>query len=92
MTIAFRRQYIAKAFFGLDFSDTQSSSLDSNSRPPPFLPGSSSYHLIADDQRYQFETCASGLPIEIRLQIYHLHLVSRFDREKNPSWAIGNTC
>ena len=31
------------------------------------------------------------LPVEIRLQIYDLLLVSRFDRMQNPSWAVGNT-
>jgi hypothetical protein len=33
-----------------------------------------------------------ALPAEIRLQIYDLLLVSRFNREQNPSWAVGNTC
>ncbi|RDL33894.1 Uncharacterized protein BP5553_08262 [Venustampulla echinocandica] len=32
-----------------------------------------------------------SLPLEIRLQIYDLLLVSRYDPAQNPSWAVGNT-
>lgn len=31
------------------------------------------------------------LPVEIRLQIYDILLISRYDRKQNPSWAVGNT-
>ena len=31
------------------------------------------------------------MPIEIRRCIYDLLLVSRFDRERNPSWAVGDS-
>lgn len=89
MGMPFRRQDIAKAFFGLDLSDTQSASVDSN-RPTACRRDSES--TIQLPTTNNIRPALLALPIEIRLQIYDLLLVSRFDREQNPSWAVGNTC
>lgn len=90
MTMPFSRQDIAKAFFGLDLSDTQSS-VNSN-RPMPSRPDPQVTIRSPTTNKTNIRPALLALPAEIRLQIYDLLLVSRFDREQNPSRAVGNTC
>lgn len=88
MTMPLRRQDIEKAFSGLDISETQPSSSDSNrsKRDPRADRPSSTSNGIKP------KPTLLTLPAEIRLRIYDLLLVSRFDRMVNPSWAVGKTC
>lgn len=86
----FRKKDIAKAFFDLDISDSEPStasktpkSRDPNRRiasKPPL-----------DEAKGNDKVTILTLPVEIRLRIYNLLVVSRFDRTENPSWAVGNT-
>ncbi|KAJ5552380.1 hypothetical protein N7494_001758 [Penicillium frequentans] len=89
MTIPFRRQDIAKAF-GFDLCDTQSSVDSNRNRPPPRDPQATAQSLPTNET--STKSAFLALPAEIRLQIYDLLLVSRFNREQNPSWGVGNTC
>ncbi|KAK3940982.1 hypothetical protein QBC46DRAFT_432756 [Diplogelasinospora grovesii] len=91
MTMPFRRQDIAKAFFGLDLSDTKSLLVDSN-RPTPSRRDPQATIRSPTTNETNPKPALLALPAEIRLQIYDLLLVSRFNREQNPSWAVGNTC
>jgi hypothetical protein len=84
MAEPFSRKAIAKAFFGLDVSETEPSSTvrrrcpkKSSKTKAPIQPNQKS--LLLD------------LPVEIRLEIYDLLLVGRFNRWDNPSWSVGNT-
>ena len=78
-----------KTFFDLDLSDEPSTASkipkprDHNrliaSKPPAI-----------DEAKGNNKAALLTLPVEIRLRIYDLLLVSRFDRTENPSWAVGN--
>jgi hypothetical protein len=80
----FGRRAIAKAFFGLDISDAEPSSTVGSQRPKK------SSKSKAPPKTKQ-KSLLLELPIEIRLKIYDLLLVSRFNRWDNPSWSVGNT-
>ncbi|KAI8954980.1 hypothetical protein F4801DRAFT_415847 [Xylaria longipes] len=85
MAEPFSRKAIAKAFFGLDISDAEPSSRVGSQRPKK---SSKTKPPIKTKQK----SLLLDLPVEIRLEIYDLLLVSRFNRRDNPSWAVGNTC
>ncbi len=79
------KKEIAKAFFDLDISDSEPStasktpkSRDRNcriaSRPP------------LDEAKENNKVNILTLPAKIRLRIYNLLVVSRFDLTENPSW------
>jgi hypothetical protein len=91
MAMPFRRQDIAKAFFDLDLSNIQPPSADSN-RPTPSCRDPQVTLPLPTTNEIKPKSALLALPAEIRLQIYDLLLVSRFKREENPSWAVGNTC
>jgi hypothetical protein len=78
------RKAVAEAFFGLDTSDVESSSTAGRRRPKK---SSKTEAQIKAKQK----SLLLGLPVEIRLQIYDLLLVSRFNRWDNPSCSVGNT-
>lgn len=84
----FKREDITKAFFDLDLSSSEPSIPSPTSTPhrnhPVIIPATSNAET---NNKVTFLT----LPLEIRLRIYDLLLVSRFDRAQNPSWAVGNT-
>ncbi|KAI0479372.1 hypothetical protein GGR56DRAFT_374731 [Xylariaceae sp. FL0804] len=80
---------IAKAFSGLNTSDAELTSGAGSQRPRK---SSKSETPIGTKQKCRL----LELPVEIRLEIYDLLLVSRVNREGNPSWPqpwcfIGNT-
>ena len=86
----FKRKDIAKAFFDLDISDSEPSAASKTPKPRD------RNRLIAskpplDEAKGNNKVALLTLPVEIRLRIYELLLVSRFDRTQNPSWAVGNT-
>lgn len=85
MAEPFSRQAIAKAFFGLDISDAEPSSSRVGSQRS--MKSSKTGAPIKTKQK----SLLLDLPIEIRLEIYEVLLVSRFDRRDNPSWSVGNT-
>lgn len=78
MAEPFSRKAIAKAFFGLDISDAEPCV---RSRRPQ------TKALIQSKQK----SLLLDLPVEIRLKIYDLLLVSRFNRLDHPSGSVGNT-
>ncbi|KAH6842905.1 hypothetical protein B0I37DRAFT_383140, partial [Chaetomium sp. MPI-CAGE-AT-0009] len=84
MAEPFSRKAIAKAFFGLDIADDQPSSAVGRQRPKK---SSKTKAPIKTKQ----ESRLLNLPVEIRLQIYDLLLVSRFNRGDNRSRSVGNT-
>ncbi|XXG99515.1 hypothetical protein Hte_005854 [Hypoxylon texense] len=84
MAEPFSRKAIAKAFFGLDISDAEPSSRVGSQRPKK---SSNTEAPIKTKQK----SLLLNLPAEIRLKIYDLLLVSRFNRWDNPSWSVGNT-
>jgi len=86
----FKKKDIAKAFFDLDISDSEPSTESKTPKPHD------RNRLIAstpplDEAKGNNKVTLLTLPVEIRLRIYDLLLVSRFDRTMNPSWAVGNT-
>ncbi|KIN06928.1 hypothetical protein OIDMADRAFT_46844 [Oidiodendron maius Zn] len=86
----FKRKDIAKAFFDLDISDSEPSTASQTPKPRD------RNRLIAskpplDKVEGNDKVALLTLPIEIRLRIYDLLVISRFDRTQNPSWAVGNT-
>lgn len=91
MASPFRRKDVLKAFFDLDVSDTEPSSAKA-SKPGLAPPGPRRYSLVPTTKEDEQESKLMVLPSEIRTQIYDPLLVSRFDREQNPSWAVGKTC
>ncbi len=84
MAEPFSRKAIAKAFLGLDISDAEPSSTVRSRRPKK---SRKTKALIKTKQK----SLLLDLPVEIRLQIYDLLLVSRFNRWDNPSWSVGDT-
>ncbi|KAI4858896.1 hypothetical protein F4820DRAFT_441415 [Hypoxylon rubiginosum] len=84
MAEPFSRKAIAKAFFGLNISDAEPSSRVGSQRPKK---SSRTEAPIKTKQKSPL----LDLPVEIRLIIYDLLLVSRFNRWDNPSWSVGNT-
>ncbi|KAJ5654970.1 hypothetical protein N7490_001999 [Penicillium lividum] len=88
MAMPFRRQDIAKAF-GFDLFDTQLTVDGNRPTPSPRAAQAIIQSLTANETNPTSAFLA--LPAEIRLQIYDLLLVSRFNREQNPSWAVGKT-
>lgn len=84
MAEPFSRKAIAKAFFGLDISDAEPSSTVGIRRLKK------SGKTKAPTKAKQ-KCLLLDLPVEIRLKIYDLLLVSRFNRWDNPSWSVGNT-
>lgn len=86
----FKRKDIAKAFFDLDISDSEPSTASKTPKPRD------RNRLIAskpplDEAKGNNKVALLTLPVEIRLRIYDLLVVSRFDRMENPSWAVGDT-
>ena len=83
MAEPFTRKAIAKAFFNLDISDVEPSQRVRRQRPKKDskrkVPIKNQKSLLLD------------FPVEVRLKIYDLLLVSRFNREDNPSWSVGDT-
>ncbi|KAL4937778.1 hypothetical protein BDV06DRAFT_202233 [Aspergillus oleicola] len=90
MANPFRRKDIAKAFFNLDISNIELSSTK-NENLGPAGRNSSSNFSVETTNKAERKLTLLGLPAEIRVQIYDLLLVSRFNREENPSWAVGHT-
>lgn len=84
MAEPFSRKAIAKAFFDLDISDVEPSSTMKSQRHKKSSEDGASTKI---KQRILL----LELPVEIRLIIYDLLLVSRFNRWDNPSWSVGNT-
>jgi hypothetical protein len=84
MAEPFSRQAIAKAFFGLDISDAEPSSTLGRRRPKK---SSKTKAPVKTKQK----SLLLDLPVDIRLEIYDLLLVSRFNRWGSPSWSVGNT-
>jgi hypothetical protein len=84
MAEPFSRKAIAKAFFGLNISNAEPSSTLGSQHPKK---GSKTEAPIKTKQK----SVLLDLPVEIRLEIYDLLLVSRFNRWDNPSWSVGNT-
>lgn len=76
MASPFRRKDIAKAFFDLDISDTESSS----------------YLSAKTTNKGKQKLTLLALPAEIRIQIYDYVLVGRVDRESNWPLVVGKTC
>jgi hypothetical protein len=88
--IPFKRKDIAKAFFDLDISDGEPSTASKTPKPRDRNRLIASKPLL-DEAKGNNKVALLTLPVEIRLRIYDLLLVSRFDRKENPSWAVGNT-
>jgi len=87
---SFRKKDIAKAFFDLDISDSEPSTASKKPKSRDLN------HRIAskpplDKAKGNNKVTILTLPAEIRLRIYNLLVVSRFDRAENPSWAEGDT-
>jgi len=86
---SFNRKDTAKAFFDLDIFD---------SAPPTArkIPKPRSSQVASkpplDAARRNNTVGFLDLPLEIRLRIYDLLVVSRFDPATNPSWAVEKTC
>lgn len=81
----FTRKDIAKAFFDLDLPGGPSTA---NEAPSPRVLNRRVITPAINNATFL------TLPVEIRLLVYDLLLVSRFDgpvRTENPSWAVGNT-
>ncbi|KAJ5803074.1 uncharacterized protein N7503_005524 [Penicillium pulvis] len=91
MTMPSRRRDAVKAFVGLDFSDTESSSVE-NITPKPFRGDPQATVRSPTTNETKSRPSLLTVPVEIRLQIYDLLLVSRSTREDNPSWPVGDTC
>lgn len=85
---SFNRKDIAKAFFDLDISDSE----PPTERKIPKPRNSQIASKPPLDAAKRNNTVGFlGLPLEIRLRIYDLLVVSRFDRAINPSWAVEKT-
>jgi len=85
-----KRRDIAKANSNLDISNNEPSTASKTPEP------GQCNRLIAskppvDTAKGSNKASLLTLPVEIRLRIYDLLLVSRFDREQNPRVAVGNT-
>ena len=87
----FKRKDIAKAFFDLDLSDSEPSTASKTPKPRDRNRLIASKPPAIDEAKGNNKVALSTLPVEIRLRIYDLLLVSRFNRTENPSWAVGNT-
>ena len=87
---AFRKKDIAKAFFDLDISDSETSIASKTLKPRDRNRQIASRPPL-DKAKGSNKVALLTLPVEIRLRIYDLLVVSRFDRRENPSWAVGHT-
>ncbi|KAI0389585.1 hypothetical protein F5Y17DRAFT_448480 [Xylariaceae sp. FL0594] len=79
------RKAYANAPLGVDVSDSESSSTVKSQGH------ATSLENRGPIETRQFKSLLLDLPTEIRLEIYDLLLVSRFNRWDNSSWATGNT-
>lgn len=86
-----RRQDTVKAFVGPELSDIKSSSVE-NIIPTPYRRDPQATVRSPKSNETNPRPSLLTLPVEIRLQIYDLLLVSRSTREDNPSWPVGDTC
>ena len=83
---------IAKAFFDLDPYNAKPSNASKRAPKP-----TDCSHLVptqppaTNNAKGNNKTTFLTLPVEIRLQIYDLLLVSRLDRMETPVWAFENT-
>src|ERR1700722_19741237 len=90
----FKRKDTAKAFFDLDLDLCNAGPSNASKRAPK---PTDCNHLVTTqppatkNAKGNNKATFLTLPVEIRLQIYNLLLVSRFDRMENPLWAFGNT-
>jgi len=82
---------IAKAFFDLDLSGSGSSIASKTPKPRDRNRAVASQPPATNEAKGSNKATFLGLPAEIRLRIYDQLLISRFDRRRNPSWALGNT-
>jgi hypothetical protein len=82
---------IAENFLDLDLSDEGPSNVIMATQLLPRDSPVTSQPRAKDDLKCEDKTTFLTLPVEIRLRIYDILLVSRFDRSKNPSWAVGST-
>ncbi|OAL44870.1 hypothetical protein IQ07DRAFT_592123 [Pyrenochaeta sp. DS3sAY3a] len=80
---------MAKAFFEFDLSGPKSPLI--NNTPTPRAHENARLSSTANDATRKSNSRFLSLPTEIRLQIYEILLISRFDRTQNPSWAVGDT-
>jgi len=80
-----------KSFFGRKLSDEGPSNAVKATQVPRRDPSDTSQPRAKDDLEFNNKTTFLTLPVEIRLRIYDLLLVSRFDRDKSPGWAVGRT-
>ncbi|TAQ88737.1 hypothetical protein B7494_g2908 [Chlorociboria aeruginascens] len=87
---AFRKKDIAKAFFDLDITDSETSIASKTPKPRDRNRQIASRPPL-DNAKSSNKVAFLTLPVEIRLRIYDLLVVSRFDRRENPSWAVGDT-
>jgi hypothetical protein len=87
----FKRKDIAKAFFDLDLSDAGPLNAGKTPKPPHCDPPVASQSLAINNAKGNNKATLLTLPAEIRLRIYDRLLVSRFDPEQNPSWAVENS-
>lgn len=86
----FKRKVIAKAFFGLDLPD-EPSTASKTPKPRDRNRRIASKPPATDKAKGNNKITLLTLPVEIRLQIYDLLLVSRFDRTECPSMAVEHT-
>jgi hypothetical protein len=88
----FKRKDIAKAFFDLDLSDAGPSNASKRApKPTDCNRLVTTQPPATNNAKGNNKATFLTLPVEIRLRIYDLLLVSRFNRMQNPSWAVGNT-
>lgn len=88
MANVFRRKGILKALFGVDQPGTTFSSRRKKARLQRHDP-QDCLSTMASDKGEQKLTLLT-LPLEIRLRVYDLCLISSFDPNQNPPWAVGN--
>lgn len=90
ITMPLRTQDTVKAFVGPELY-TKSSSVE-NIIPTPYRRDPQATVRSPTINETKPRPSLLTLPVEIRLQIYDLLLVSRSTREDNPSWPVGDTC
>src|SRR5437667_7158347 len=85
--VPFKRKDIAKPFFDLDLSGNGPSIASKTPNPRDCNDPVASQSPAANKAKGNNKVALLTLPVEIRLQIYDLLLVSRFGRIQDPLWA-----
>ncbi|KAI9862275.1 MAG: hypothetical protein M1813_004750 [Trichoglossum hirsutum] len=90
MPVGFKGEDVAKAPLDLDLSDAGRSSIECKKPKPPHRdPQATSQPPTIDEAKHKVTLLT--LPVEIRIQMYDLLLVSWFDRWQDPWWAVRKT-